>query len=696
MKKHSSKKSFLRDFSGAFGDTAIFIPLALGMIIICGLSPTAVFLPAGLLYLISGWYYKIPFPVQPLKAVAAISLVNALRPELIATTAYLMSALMLLFLCFDFSKYLDKIFSKPIVRGIQLGLGILLITSAIRLIVKGEIIAGVALPAIEFSGFFWGSSKVSLFLPSLDDIATAFALLLIPQIPLTLGNSMVATADLAKDYFAKRAKKVTYRNLAGTISVGNLLAGLIGGMPVCHGCGGLTAHYRFGARTARANFIIGTTFIALALFFGQVSPYFLREIPLPVFGIALMFVGVFHALLARDMREKNDVTIVVVMGLVTLLYKNLTLALCAGLFLREVLRYKIYYERLCNLLTMIFAQGGRKEISIPYGYKDIEKAIPERQIPDNYSSKIKQLRIAVTAARHLNPLYDVPKPVPQQVSARECLSADEIYQLSRIAVNLGIEKLRITGGEPLLRNDIVKLIQSLTALPDLKELSLATDGILLAHYAHPLQKAGLKKIQVTLDTLKEEKFKAITGGKKLTRIISGIKRAQDAGITVRVNVVVLKGINDDELEDFITFSKTHEVTVRFIEYMPIVLNPQQQHFFMSREEIIEKLSAHLNFKVYPHGKFDNPTKYLSLIKGGETGLISPVNHGLCRNCNRLKLTSDGLLSSCLVQDVQVDLAAPLRNKARDEDIAAIFKSAVLLKPEHGMCVLREKTKGSNL
>jgi cyclic pyranopterin phosphate synthase len=537
---------------------------------------------------------------------------------------------------------------------------------------------------------------VSLFLPTLDDIATAFVLLLIPQIPLTLGNSMVATADLAKDYFGKRARRVTYRNLAGTISVGNLLAGLIGGMPVCHGCGGLTAHYRFGARTARANLIIGTAFIAVALLFAHVSPYFLRELPLSVFGTALIFVGVFHALLARDMRKKKDVVLVVVMGLVTLFYKNLTLALCAGLLLREVLRYRVYYERLCNLPGVIFPKGQRQEISIPQSYKNREKAIPERQIPDHYTREIKQLRIAVTAARHLNPLYDVPKPAPQHASERECLSHDEIYRLSRIAVNLGIEKIRITGGEPLLREDIVKLITSLASLTDVKDLSLATDGILLAHYAHPLKKAGLQKIQVTLDTLKEEKFKAITGGKKLTGVISGIKRAQDAGITVRVNVVVLKGINDDELEDFIRFSKTHEVTVRFIEYMPIVLNPQQQHYFMSREEIIEKLSAHLNFKVYPHGKVDNPTKYLSLIQGGETGLISPVNHGLCRNCNRLKLTSDGLLSSCLVQDVQVDLTAPLRNKAGDEDIAALFKSAVLLKPEHGICALREQTTGGAL
>ncbi|MBW1823572.1 MAG: putative sulfate/molybdate transporter [Deltaproteobacteria bacterium] len=366
-------KSFLRDFSGAFGDTGIFIPLALGMIIICGLSPTSVFLPAGLLYLIAGWYYQIPFPVQPLKAVAAISLVNALRPELIATTAYLMSVLMLLFLIFGFSKYLDKIFPKPIVRGIQFGLGILLIRSGMGLILKGEIVTGVLLPEVQFSYLSLGPNALSFFVPSLNDVATAFVVLLIPQLPLTFGNSMVATADLAKDYFGKRAKRVTYRNLAGTISVGNLLAGLVGGMPVCHGCGGLTAHYRFGARTIRANFIIGTTFIAVALLFAKMSPSFLRGIPLSVFGSSLIVVGVFHALLARDMREKKDVALVVVMGLVTMFYRNLTLTLCAGLLLREVLRYRVYYERLSNLKTVIFAQGEKQEISIPHGYKDIEK-----------------------------------------------------------------------------------------------------------------------------------------------------------------------------------------------------------------------------------------------------------------------------------------------------------------------------------
>ena len=142
-----------------------------------------------------------------------------------------------------------------------------------------------------------------------------------------------------------------------------------------------------------------------------------------MFGGCSHLVGVFHALLARDMREKKDVALVAVMGLVTLFYKNLTLALCAGLLLREVLRYRVYYERLFTLKTVIFARGEKQEMTIPYGYRDRETAIPERRVQDYYSRKVAELRVAVTAARHLNPLYDVPKPAPQQASAREFLSA---------------------------------------------------------------------------------------------------------------------------------------------------------------------------------------------------------------------------------------------------------------------------------
>jgi SulP family sulfate permease len=354
----------MRDFTGAFGDTGIFIPLALGMIIICGLSPTAVFLPAGILYIIAGGYYKVPIPVQPLKAVAAISLVNGINPELIATTAFLMSALMLLFLLCDFSKYLGRIFTKPIVRGIQFSLGILLIKSGYNLAANGEIIKGVLLPEVTFSGFSLGPNPITFFFPSLEQITTAFVLLLIPQIPLTLGNSIVATSDLAHDYFGEKAKKVTYKNLAKTIGLGNVFAGLLSGMPLCHGCGGLTAHYRFGARTAKSNIIIGFMFLSIAIIFARVGPYLLREIPLYVFGIALIFIGVFHALLAKDMRTGKDIFLVMAMGLITLFYKNLTFALFAGLALRELLRFQLHYEKFKEVVSLPSGEQSTRGVNI--------------------------------------------------------------------------------------------------------------------------------------------------------------------------------------------------------------------------------------------------------------------------------------------------------------------------------------------
>jgi cyclic pyranopterin phosphate synthase len=579
------------------------------------------------------------------------------------------------------------------VRGIQFGLGILLIKSGINLILKGEIITGVLLPEVPFSGFSLGPNSLSLFVPSLSDVATAFVVLLIPQIPLTFGNSMVATADLAKDYFGKRARRVTYRSLAGTISLGNLLAGLVGGMPVCHGCGGLTAHYRFGARTARANLIIGSTFLAIALLFAKASPYFLREIPLYFFGSALVCIGIFHSLLARDMTRRKDVALVMAMGMVTLFYRNLTLALLAGLALREALNYRMYYEKLYAFKASIFNKEQKRKMHIAYAPQEKGKVKTQKQLLDRYHRAISYLRIAVTEDRNLKPLYGIPKSTSGKVQEKDLLTNAEIYRLSRIAVNLGIEKIRVTGGEPLLREGIVELIEHLSSLTDLKELSLATDGILLAHYARPLKKAGLERISVTLDTLKEEKFRSISGGRELISVIEGIEKAKGAGLKVKANVVVLKGINDDELDDFIRFSKEHEVTVRLIEYMPIVLTTKWEHHFISREEIVAKLSSLINPKVYPYGKEDIPSKYFHLTQGGEAGVISPVSHGMCHNCNRLRLTADGMLKSCLTHESTIDLKTALREQVDDEEISALLERAVLLKPEQGVYTLREELLG---
>ncbi|MCK5423041.1 MAG: radical SAM protein, partial [Deltaproteobacteria bacterium] len=334
------------------------------------------------------------------------------------------------------------------------------------------------------------------------------------------------------------------------------------------------------------------------------------------------------------------------MGLVTLFYKNLTLALFAGLLLREALNYRIYYEKLHVFSASIFYKE-KQEVRIYRGDQGKGRGEADKPLLDSYHRAVTYLRIAVTEDQHLNPLYGVPKPASENDSKKDLLTNAEIHRVSQSAVNLGIEKIRITGGEPLLRAGIAELIEHLASLTDLKELSLATDGILLTHYARPLKKAGLKRISVTLDTLKEEKFRSISGGRKLTSVIEGIEIAKGAGLKVKANVVVLKGINDDELDDFIRFSKEHEMTVRLIEYMPIVLTTKWEHHFISREEIVEKLSSFINSKVHPYGKEDIPSKYFYLTQGGEAGVISPVSHGMCHNCNRLRLTADGMLKSCL-------------------------------------------------
>lgn len=145
-------------------------------------------------------------------------------------------------------------------------------------------------------------------------------------------------------------------------------------------------------------------------------------------------------------------------------------------------------------------------------------------------------------------------------------------------------------------------------------------------------------------------------------------------------MVVLKGINDDELEDFIKFSKEYDLIVRFIEYMPIVLNEKWKRYFISREEIIQKISSFIDFRAYPYENYSDPSRYFYLNKGGEAGIINPVSHGFCHNFDRLRLTADGFLRSCLTHDIEIDVKTPLRENARDEVISEFFKKAVLFKP----------------
>lgn len=310
-----------REFIGAFGDLGTLIPIFISLVAINGLNPQIVLLSVGLCYIACGFYYKIPIPVQPLKAMAAIAIATGLQPSVLSAGGILLGIILLFLATSGLINPLVRIFSKPIVRGIQLGVGLLLIKAAIVLIFDGQ---------KTLTCSFSGISGLALSIPTVNDFITAFFLLVIPQLPLTLGNSIVATEDVAGRYFGERAKRVTAHSLSFGLGIANILSGLIGSMPVCHGSSGVTAHYSLGARTGVAVIIIGSVCLILGLIFGQGAINIVQLIPYPILGIMLCYVGIRHSLLVADLRGKELWTASLI-GIISLISGNLAIGYLAGM-----------------------------------------------------------------------------------------------------------------------------------------------------------------------------------------------------------------------------------------------------------------------------------------------------------------------------------------------------------------------------
>lgn len=379
----------LAELGGALGDVGTLIPLLAALIAVNGLDPTSVFLVVGLAYLLSGLYYRLPIPIQPLKAVSAVAVSLGLSASVVSASGLWMGVILLTLSLTGLMSVLARLFPKSVVRGIQLAVGLLLVRSGLLLAAKPEVliggqassvrIASLTLPlgwlltgvtglilvaclrarrwpaslAVLGFGFLvsvgWGSMEglreihLGLTLPRLawptvKDATSALVLLVIPQLPLTLGNAVIATADTAKDYFGEKAEKVTHKALLMTMSLPNLLASAIGGMPVCHGSGGLTAHYKFGARTGGANLMMATLCLTIALFVdGNVIPI-LSLIPYPVLGVLLLFVGVQHALLARDLK-RSQIPIALSIAGTTLATGNLAIGFASGVLLHRAVHW---------------------------------------------------------------------------------------------------------------------------------------------------------------------------------------------------------------------------------------------------------------------------------------------------------------------------------------------------------------------
>jgi cyclic pyranopterin phosphate synthase len=301
---------------------------------------------------------------------------------------------------------------------------------------------------------------------------------------------------------------------------------------------------------------------------------------------------------------------------------------------------------------------------------------------DRYGRAVTYLRVSVTERCNLRCFYCLPRACTRLEPAR-ALDLDEIAQVVATGVALGITKVRLTGGEPLLRPGVVELVHRLRALPGLGDLALSTNGILLGEHAAALAAAGLDRVNVSLDSLRPAVFRAVSGRDQLARVTAGIGAARDAGLApLKLNVVVVRGVNDDELPALVAFAAHHGAQARFIEYMPLGIGERWDDAYVSRAEILARLRP-LLADTMPRQSPGDTASYYPLLAGGEVGVISPVSCRFCDRCNRLRLTPDGTLRPCLTSEGEVDVVAALRPRPDADALAAAFRAATAGRPEFG-------------
>jgi len=387
------------EIAGSLGDLGTLLPIAIGMILINGLSPTGMFFSIGIFYILSGMYYGITVPVQPMKVIGAYAIATAMTPSQILASSALMGLFLLIIGGTNAITLIGKYTPKPVVRGVQISTGTLLMAQGVKFMIGsskfqmarqmaepyltiqhiGPIPVGIVIgiiggvltllllenrkfPAglvVILGGIFLGlvlgthegfdQLNIGIYFPKLlpfglpdgADFTFAFFALALPQLPMTIGNAVIANTDLSHEYFGKDSRKVTYRSVTISMALANLLSFVVGGMPLCHGAGGLAAHYRFGARTAGSNLMIGMLFLALAFFLGLHALSVVYLLPMAILGVLLVFAGGQLALTVIDMKTRKDL-------FVSLLILGITLAsnLAAGFLVGIVVAYVLKSEGL--------------------------------------------------------------------------------------------------------------------------------------------------------------------------------------------------------------------------------------------------------------------------------------------------------------------------------------------------------------
>jgi cyclic pyranopterin phosphate synthase len=309
---------------------------------------------------------------------------------------------------------------------------------------------------------------------------------------------------------------------------------------------------------------------------------------------------------------------------------------------------------------------------------------PPPALLDAFDRTISYLRISVTDRCNLRCVYCMPPAGLPWIAKPDLLSFDEIVRVAMAGAALGLRSIRLTGGEPLLRPRIVDLVRALAAIPGVDDISLSTNGLLLAELAEPLACAGLRRVNVSLDTLRADRFEELALRPGLGRVLAGIEAALAAGLVpLKLNCVVMRGRNHDEIAAFAALTKHQPIAVRFIELMPVEKNVALQNdAYLSSDEVLECVRSVDELASVDGPKGNGPARYYAFSgAAGTIGVISPLSHEYCGTCNRVRLSADGRLRPCLFGDNQLDLRTLLRAGATQDEIAAQLRRAMLVKPE---------------
>ena len=373
------------EFSGSLGDLGALLPIAIAMIVLNGLDATNVMVTVGLFYVVAGLYFKVSVPVQPMKVIGAYAIAVGLTPTQIISASLWMGMCVLFLGTTGLIHIIAKYTPKSTVRGVQLGVGVVLMIKGLDFMIKpdpniivqsiGPINTGVILgivgmavtlillenrkiPAavlVVFGGIVLGlfigkplkleELKIGFHIPrffpygipSWSDMIWVIPVLVLPQIPMTIGNAILSNTDVMHEYFGERAHRASYRSMANSQGIADIISFMWGGIPMCHGAGGLAAMYRFGARTAGANLMIGGIFVLLGLVFGQSALLILNLLPLSILGVLLVFAGAQLALMIRDLTERKDLFVALIM-LCIALTTNLAAAFICGIIIAYALK----------------------------------------------------------------------------------------------------------------------------------------------------------------------------------------------------------------------------------------------------------------------------------------------------------------------------------------------------------------------